>query len=111
MSDRLSVSLGSVRLQNPVIPASGTFGFGEEMAALYDLNCLGAISFKGTTREARYGNPLPRIAECGNYGMINAVGLQNPGIDEVIEKQLPMSAGSLWTTTVMCAGNWTQKSV
>ncbi|MBP5476790.1 MAG: dihydroorotate dehydrogenase [Paludibacteraceae bacterium] len=90
MSDRLSVSLGSVRLKNPVIPASGTFGFGEEMAALYDLNCLGAISFKGTTREARYGNPLPRIAECGNYGMINAVGLQNPGIDEVIEKQLPM---------------------
>lgn len=90
MSDRLSVSLGSVRLMNPVIPASGTFGFGEEMAALYDLNCLGAISFKGTTREARYGNPLPRIAECGNYGMINAVGLQNPGIDEVIEKQLPM---------------------
>ncbi len=86
----LQVSLGSITLQNPVIPASGTFGFGEEMAALYDLNCLGAISFKGTTREARYGNPLPRIAECGNYGMINAVGLQNPGIDEVIEKQLPM---------------------
>lgn len=86
----LQVSLGSITLKNPVIPASGTFGFGEEMAALYDLNCLGAISFKGTTREARYGNPLPRIAECGNYGMINAVGLQNPGIDEVIEKQLPM---------------------
>ncbi len=89
MKSDLSVCLGDVSLRNPVIPASGTFGFGEEMAAYYDLNCLGAVSFKGTTREARYGNPLPRIAECGNYGMINAVGLQNPGIDEVISKQLP----------------------
>jgi dihydroorotate dehydrogenase (NAD+) catalytic subunit len=89
MKSDLSVCLGDVSLRNPVIPASGTFGFGEEMAAHYDLNCLGAVSFKGTTREARYGNPLPRIAECGNYGMINAVGLQNPGIDEVIAKQLP----------------------
>ena len=86
----LQTRLGSVELLNPVIPASGTFGFGEEMAKQYDLNCLGAISFKGTTREARYGNPLPRIAECGNYGMINAVGLQNPGIEEVLLSQLPM---------------------
>ena len=89
MNEKLSVILSGIELQNPVIPASGTFGFGEEMAALYDLNCLGAISFKGTTREPRYGNPLPRIAECGNYGMINAVGLQNPGIEEVIRCQLP----------------------
>ncbi len=85
----MSVILSGVELANPVIPASGTFGFGEEMSGWYDLNCLGAISFKGTTREARYGNPLPRIAECGNYGMINAVGLQNPGIEEVLKNQLP----------------------
>ena len=68
------VVLSGVELQNPVIPASGTFGFGYEFADLYDINCLGAISIKGTTREARFGNPLPRIAEC-NAGMINAVGL------------------------------------
>ena len=76
-------------MKNPVIPASGTCGFGQELAECYDLNILGAISCKGTTREARYGNPLPRIAECGNYGMINAVGLQNPGVDEVIAHELP----------------------
>lgn len=76
-------------MKNPVIPASGTCGFGQELAECYDLNILGAISCKGTTREARYGNPLPRIAECGNYGMINAVGLQNPGVDDVIAHELP----------------------
>lgn len=76
-------------MKNPVIPASGTCGFGQELNECYDLNILGAISCKGTTREARYGNPLPRIAECGNYGMINAVGLQNPGVDEVIAHELP----------------------
>lgn len=76
-------------MKNPIIPASGTCGFGQELGECYDLNILGAISCKGTTREARYGNPLPRIAECGNYGMINAVGLQNPGVDEVITHELP----------------------
>ena len=76
-------------MKNPIIPASGTCGFGQELSECYDLNVLGAISCKGTTREARYGNPLPRIAECGNYGMINAVGLQNPGVDEVIVSELP----------------------
>ncbi|MGN1248149.1 MAG: dihydroorotate dehydrogenase [Paludibacteraceae bacterium] len=84
-----TVSLSNIELRNPVIPASGTFGFGEEFAALYDLNCLGGISFKGTTREARYGNALPRIAECGGYGMLNAVGLQNPGVEHVVAKELP----------------------
>ncbi len=85
----LSVELCGVRLDNPIIPASGTFGFGTEMAELYDINILGAISIKGTTREARFGNPTPRIAEC-SAGMINAVGLQNPGIDAVIAKELPL---------------------
>ena len=83
-----SVTLSGVKLQNPVIPASGTFGFGYEFAEWYDINCLGAISLKGTTREARFGNPLPRIAEC-SAGMINAVGLQNPGIDAVISREIP----------------------
>lgn len=87
--NRLEISLSGVTLDNPVIPASGTFGFGQEMSEVYDINCLGSLSFKGTTREARYGNPLPRIAECGNYGMINAVGLQNPGVDAVVEHELP----------------------
>lgn len=87
--NRLEVILSGKTLANPIIPASGTFGFGEEFAALYDINCLGGISFKGTTREARYGNPLPRIAECGGYGMINAVGLQNPGVEHVIREELP----------------------
>ncbi len=80
--------LSGWELDNPVIPASGTFGFGEEYAALYDINCLGTFSFKGTTLEPRFGNPTPRIAECTS-GMINSVGLQNPGVDEVIKTQLP----------------------
>lgn len=82
------VTLSGWELDNPVIPASGTFGFGEEYAALYDINCLGTFSFKGTTLEPRFGNPTPRIAEC-TAGMINSVGLQNPGADEVIKTQLP----------------------
>ena len=84
----LSVTLCGLRLQNPVIPASGTFGFGKEFAELYDLSCLGAISVKGTTREPRFGNPAPRIAETPS-GMLNAVGLQNPGIDKVLSEELP----------------------
>lgn len=86
--NRLEVHLGSVTLQNPVIPASGTFGFGYEMAQFYDLNCLGGIALKGTTLEPRYGNPLPRIAECEG-GMLNAIGLQNPGVEKVIGDELP----------------------
>ena len=82
------VSLSGLELDNPVIPASGTFGFGYEFAELYDINILGSFSFKGTTREPRFGNPTPRIAECPN-GMINSVGLQNPGIDKVISEELP----------------------
>ncbi len=82
------VELCGVRLDNPVIPASGTFGFGREFAEFYDLDILGAISVKGTTREARFGNPTPRIAECRG-GVINSVGLQNPGIDAVIGEELP----------------------
>ena len=84
----LSVNLAGVRLDNPVIPASGTFGFGEEFKDVYDLDILGAISFKGTTVAPRLGNPVPRIAECSS-GLINSVGLQNPGIDAVIAEQLP----------------------
>ena len=84
----MSVCLGDVRLDNPVIPASGCFGYGYGMSEFYDINILGSISFKGTTREARYGNPLPRVAEC-SAGMINSVGLQNPGIDAVIAEELP----------------------
>ena len=82
------VILSGWELDNPVIPASGTFGFGKEFAEFYDINCLGTFSFKGTTRDARFGNPTPRIAEC-TAGMINSVGLQNPGVDHVIEKELP----------------------
>ena len=88
MDSRLNISLGDVKLNNPVIPASGTFGFGLDMAKLYDINCLGAISIKGTTAEPRYGNPTPRIAECKS-GMLNAVGLQNPGVDKVVRDILP----------------------
>ena len=84
----LSVSLAGVELKNPIIPASGTFGYGREYAELYDLNILGSFSWKGTTGEARLGNPQPRIAEMTG-GMLNAVGLQNPGIDAVIEKEVP----------------------
>ena len=83
-----SVELCGVKLINPVIPASGTFGFGREFAEYYDLDCLGAISFKGTTRDARFGNPTPRIAECTS-GLINSVGLQNPGVDAVVAHELP----------------------
>ncbi len=85
---KLSVNLCGIPLDNPVIPASGTFGFGYEYAELYDINCLGTFSFKGTTREARFGNPTPRIAEC-TAGLINAVGLQNPGVEQVIARELP----------------------
>lgn len=82
------VELCGIELDNPVIPASGTFGFGYEFAELYDINCLGTFSFKGTTKEPRFGNPTPRIAECES-GMINAVGLQNPGVEAVINEELP----------------------
>ena len=82
------VTLCGIELDNPVIPASGTFGFGQEFHELYDINCLGSFSFKGTTREPRFGNPTPRIAECPS-GMLNAVGLQNPGVDHVIAHELP----------------------
>ena len=85
---KMSVELCGIKLDNPVIPASGTFGFGYEFAELYDINILGTFSFKGTTREARFGNPTPRIAETPN-GMINAVGLQNPGVEKVISEELP----------------------
>lgn len=86
--DRLSVNLCGIALDNPVIPASGTFGYGYEFAEIYDINCLGTFSFKGTTKDPRFGNPTPRIAEC-IAGMINAVGLQNPGVDKVIAEELP----------------------
>ena len=82
------VILSGLELDNPVIPASGTFGYGYEFAELYDINMLGSFSFKGTTKEPRFGNPTPRIAECPR-GMINSVGLQNPGIDKVISEELP----------------------
>ena len=85
------VTLCGIPLDNPVIPASGTFGFGQEFAALYDINCLGSFSFKGTTLHPRFGNPLPRIAECPS-GMLNAVGLQNPGVKHVKEVELPALA-------------------
>ena len=84
----LKVDLSGITLDNPVIPASGTFGYGKEFAELYDLDILGSISFKGTTAEERYGNELPRIAECSR-GMLNSVGLQNPGLDTVLEHELP----------------------
>ncbi len=83
-----SVTLCGLRLDNPVIPASGTFGYGYEFAELYDINMLGTFSFKGTTKDPRFGNPTPRIAEC-YAGMINAVGLQNPGVEKVIAEELP----------------------
>ena len=86
-----SVNLCGIGLDNPVIPASGTFGYGYEFAELYDINCLGTFSFKGTTAEARLGNPTPRIAECAG-GLLNAVGLQNPGVAAVIDEELPRLA-------------------
>ncbi len=85
---RLNVNLCGIPLDNPLIPASGTFGYGYEFAELYDINMLGTFSFKGTTKDPRFGNPTPRIAECA-AGMINAVGLQNPGVDKVIAEELP----------------------
>ena len=84
----LSVNLAGLPLDNPVVPASGTFGFGNEFKDYYDINILGSFSFKGTTKDARFGNPTPRIAECKN-GMINAVGLQNPGVEHVMQHELP----------------------
>ncbi len=86
--ERLNVELCGIKLDNPVIPASGTFGYGYEFAELYDINILGTFSFKGTTKDPRFGNPTPRIAECP-MGMINAVGLQNPGVEKVISDELP----------------------
>ena len=83
-----SVILSGIKMDNPVIPASGTFGFGYEFANIYDINCLGTFSFKGTTRDERFGNPTPRIAECPQ-GMLNSVGLQNPGVERVISEELP----------------------
>ncbi|MBE6712510.1 MAG: dihydroorotate dehydrogenase [Ruminococcaceae bacterium] len=88
---KMNVNLCGIELDNPVIPASGTFGFGYEFAELYDINILGTFSFKGTTKDPRFGNPTPRIAEC-TAGMINAVGLQNPGVDKVIGEELPKLA-------------------
>lgn len=85
---RLNVNLCGIELDNPVIPASGTFGYGYEFAEIYDINILGTFSFKGTTKDPRFGNPTPRIAECTS-GMINAVGLQNPGVEKVISEELP----------------------
>ena len=85
---RLTTNLCGIDLDNPVIPASGTFGFGYEFAQWYDINCLGTFSFKGTTKDPRFGNPTPRIAEC-TAGMINSVGLQNPGVEKVITEELP----------------------
>ncbi len=87
----LSVTLSGLKLDNPVIPCSGTFGFGYEFASFYDINILGSISVKGTTREPRYGNDTPRIAECTG-GLLNAVGLQNPGVDKVVSEELPKLA-------------------
>ena len=84
----LKTTLCGIELDNPIIPASGTYGFGYEFAELYDINILGSLSFKGTTRDPRFGNPTPRIAECPS-GMLNAVGLQNPGVEEVIKTELP----------------------
>lgn len=84
----LSVNLAGMQMDNPVVPASGTFGYGNEFKDFYDINILGSFSFKGTTKDARFGNPTPRIAECKN-GMINAVGLQNPGVEHVIKYELP----------------------
>ena len=86
--ERLKTTLCGIELDNPVIAASGTFGYGYEFAELYDINILGSFSFKGTTKDPRYGNPTPRIAECAS-GMINSVGHQNPGVDKVIEEELP----------------------
>ena len=99
------VTLSGITLDNPVIPASGTFGYGREFAQFYDINCLGTFSFKGTTQAPRFGNPTPRIAETPS-GMLNAVGLQNPGMDAVLRAEVPNIArlfhgpviANVWTT-------------
>ncbi len=96
---KMSVNLCGIELDNPVIPASGTFGYGYEFAELYDINMLGTFSFKGTTKDPRFGNPTPRIAECYS-GMINAVGLQNPGVEKVLSEELP-KMGKLFHKKVM----------
>ena len=88
VDDRLKVELAGLTLDNPIIPASGTFGFGEEFSEIYDLDILGSISIKGTTKDPRFGNIQPRIAECQS-GMLNSVGLQNPGIEKVISEEIP----------------------
>ena len=105
------VTLSGIKLDNPIIPASGTFGFGYEFAELYDINLLGTFSFKGTTKDARFGNPTPRIAECES-GLINSVGLQNPGVEKVKTEELPklkkcfskpvMATVALW----LSVGSW-----
>ncbi|MEE1358080.1 MAG: dihydroorotate dehydrogenase [Clostridia bacterium] len=97
--ERLKVDLCGIELDNPIIPASGTFGYGYEFAELYDINMLGTFSFKGTTKEPRFGNPTPRIAECPQ-GMINAVGLQNPGVEKVISEEL-VKLGACFNKKVM----------
>ena len=119
--ERLKVNLCGIELDNPIIPASGTFGYGYEFAELYDINILGTFSFKGTTREPRFGNPTPRIAECTG-GMLNAVGLQNPGVDKVISDELPRLkehfakkvmanvSGFLWRITPIPVKSWTPRS-
>ena len=99
-----SVVLSGLRLDNPVIPASGTFGYGAEFRDFYDINILGSFSFKGTTREARFGNPTPRIAEC-TAGMITAVGKQNPGLDHVVAAGLPRASRSMSTPTAASASS------
>ena len=110
-----SVILSGIKMDNPVIPASGTFGFGYEFASIYDINCLGTFSFKGTTRDERFGNPTPRIAECPE-GMLNSVGLQNPGVDcqnlkSVFTRKLwQMLAVFLWKTMLTLAKNLTVKT-
>ena len=86
--NKLETYLSGIKLDNPIIPASGTFGFGYEFADFYDINILGSISFKGTTKDPRFGNPLQRIAEC-KEGLINAIGLQNPGVEKVVSEELP----------------------
>ena len=91
---KMNVNLCGLELDNPIIPASGTFGYGYEFAEIYDINCLGTFSFKGTTKDPRFGNPTPRIAEC-TAGMINAVGLQNPGVEKVISEELPKLKNAL----------------
>ncbi len=96
---KLNVNLCGIELDNPIIPASGTFGYGYEFNELYDINILGTFSFKGTTKDARFGNPTPRIAECPS-GMINAVGLQNPGVDKVVSEEL-VKLGQVFNKKVM----------